>query len=49
MYLAPEGKYKEFTVIRVYFNIIRNNGKKYLYNEDNLYFKSNNIEYNNII
>ncbi len=42
-------KYKEFIIIEVNLNIVKNNNKKYLYNKDDLYFKSNNIKYNNII
>ncbi len=38
-------KYKEFTIIGINFNIIREDKEKYLYNEDNLYFEFNNIEY----
>ncbi len=49
MHLAPEGEYKEFTVIRVNLSIVRNNGEKYPYNKDDLYLKSNNVGYNNII
>ena len=49
MYLAPEGEYKEFTVIKVNFNIIRRDGKEYLYKENDLYFEFNNVRYNDII
>ncbi len=49
IYLAFEREHKEFIVIRVNFNIIRNNNEEYLYNEDDLYFESNNIGYNGII
>ncbi len=49
MYLMFKRKHKEFTVIRVNLSIIRNNGEKYLYNEDNLYLEFNNIGYNNIV
>ncbi len=42
-------EYKEFIVIRVNLNIIRNNNEEYLYNEDNPYLESNNTGYNGII
>jgi len=44
-----EKKHKEFTIIRVNLNIIKNNGEEYPYNEDNLYLEFNNVEYNDII
>ncbi len=49
IYLAFKRKYEEFTVIGVNFNIIKNNNEKHLYNEDDLYLKSNNTGYNGII
>ncbi len=49
IYLVSEGKHKEFTVIRVNFNIIRNDNEEYPYNKDDLYFESNNAGYNGII
>ncbi len=49
MYLAFEKEHKEFIVIKINFNTVKNNDEEYLYNEDNLYFESNNVGYNNII
>ena len=49
MYLAFEEEYKEFIIIRVNLNIIKNNNKKYSYNKDDLYLEFNNAGYNNII
>ena len=49
IHLSPEGEYEEFTVIGVNLNTIRNDGEEYLYNEDDLYFESNNVGYNGII
>ncbi len=48
-YLTFKKEYKEFIVIRVNLNIVKNDGEEYLYNEDNLYFESNNAGYNSII
>ncbi len=48
-YLTSEREYKEFTVIGVNLNIIRNDNEEYPYNEDNLYLESNNIGYDDII
>ncbi len=42
-------KYKEFIVIEINFSIVRKNGEEYLYNEDDLYFESNNTGYHSII
>ncbi len=42
-------EYKEFTIIKINLNTIRNNNEEYPYNEDDLYFEPNNVEYNNII
>ncbi len=42
-------KYKEFTVIKVNFNIIKKDNEKYLYNKDNFYLEFNNVKYNDII
>src|SRR6266699_787804 len=36
MYLAFEKEYKEFIVIKINFNTIKNNGEKHFYNKDNL-------------
>ncbi len=49
MYLVFKREYKEFIIIEINFNIIRKDNKKHFYNKDNLYFKFNNIRYNNII
>jgi len=49
MYLAFKREHEEFIVIRVNLSIVKNNGKKHPYNEDDLYLEFNNIEYNNII
>ncbi len=49
IYLAFKGEYKEFTVIKVNFNIIKRDNEEHSYNKDNLYFEFNNIEYHNII
>ncbi len=42
-------EYEEFTIIKVNLNIIKNNNEEYFYNKNDLYFKPNNIRYNNII
>jgi len=47
--LASEKEYEEFTVIGINFNIIKNNGEEYLYDENDFYFEFNNARYNNII
>ncbi len=47
--MAFEKKYKEFTVIGVNFNIIKNDGEEHLYDKDDLYLEFNNVGYNNII
>ncbi|SRR6266699_6800251 len=49
MYLTFKEKYKEFIVIRINLNIIRNNSEKYPYKEDDLYLKPNNVGHDNII
>ncbi len=49
MYLAFEREYKEFTVIKVNFNIVKRDGKEHLYEEDNLYLEFNNAGYNGIV
>ncbi len=49
MYLTFKREYKEFTIIKVNFNVIGKNGEKRLYNEDDFYFEPNNVEYNNIM
>ncbi len=49
IYLAFEREYKEFIVIRFNLNIIRNDNKEHLYDEDNLYLEFNNVGYDGII
>jgi len=49
MYLTFKKEYKEFIVIKVNFNIVRNNGEEHLYNKNDFYFESNNVGYNDII
>ncbi len=49
MYLTFKKEYKEFIIIRINLNTVRNNSEEYLYNEDDLYLESNNIGYNSII
>ena len=49
IYLTSKEKYKEFTIIKVNLNIIRNNSEEHLYNKDNFYLEPNNVEYNDII
>jgi len=47
--LVSKGEYKEFIVIGVNLNTVRNDGEEYLYDEDDLYLEFNNIGYNSII
>ena len=49
IYLTFEKEYEEFTVIDINFNIIKNNDEEHLYEEDDLYFESNNVGYYNIV
>ncbi len=49
IYLISKREYKEFIIIGVNLNTIRNNGEEYLYDENDFYFEPNNIAYNNII
>ncbi len=49
MHLAFKKEYKEFIVIKVNLNIVKNDGEKHFYNEDDLYLEPNNTGYNNII
>ncbi len=42
-------EHKEFIIIKVNLNIIKNNNKEYLCDEDDLYFKPNNTGHNNIV
>ena len=42
-------EYEEFIVIGVNLSTARNNGEKYLYDEDDLYLELNNTGYNSII
>ncbi len=44
-----ERGYEEFIIIKVNFNIVREDDEKCLYNEDDFYFKSNNVGYYSII
>ncbi len=48
-YLTFKGEYEEFIVIRINFNIIKRDNKEHFYNEDDLYFESNNIGHYSII
>ncbi len=48
-YLTSKRKHKEFTIIKVNLNIIKNDNKEHLYNEDDLYLKPNNTGHNDII
>ena len=48
MHLAFEREHKEFIVIGINLNTVKNNGEKHPYNKDNLYLKPNNIRYNGI-
>ncbi len=47
--MAFEGEYKEFIVIRINLNIVKNDGEEYFYNENDFYLEFNNVGYNNII
>jgi len=49
MHLTFEREYKEFTVIKVNFNTIKENNEKHPYNKDDLYLEPNNVKYNSII
>ncbi len=49
MHLAFKKNYKEFIIIKVNLNTVKNNSEEHLYNKDDLYLKSNNTRYNNII
>ncbi len=49
IYLISEREYKEFIMINVNLNTMKNNGEEYPYDENNLYFESNNVGYHNII
>ncbi len=49
IYLTLERKHEKFIVIGVNLNIVRNDGKEYPYNENDLYLKLNNAGYNDII
>ncbi len=48
-YLTSKGKYEEFTVIKINFNIVKKDDEEYPNNEDDFYVKPNNIKYYNII
>ena len=47
--MAFKREYKEFIIIKVNFNIIREDDEEYLYKEDDFYFELNNAGYNDII
>ncbi len=49
IYFAFEREYKEFIMIDVNLNTVRNDSEKYLYDKDDLYLESNNIKYYGII
>ncbi len=49
MYLTSKGEYKEFTVIGVNFNIVKEDSNEYLYKKDDLYLEFNNAGYDSII
>ncbi len=49
IYLASEGKYKEFIVISINLSTAKNDKEKHSYNEDNPYFEFNNVKYYSII
>ncbi len=49
IYLAFKKEYKEFTIIRVNLNTIKNDGEEHPYNENDLYLEPNNAGYNGII
>ncbi len=49
IYLTFKKKHKEFIIIKVNLNIVKNNNEKHLYNKDDFYFESKNVRYNNII
>ncbi len=48
-YLVFKGEHEEFTVIKINFNIAKNNREEYPYDEDDLYLESNNVGYHSII
>ncbi len=49
MHLTSEREYKEFIIIKVNFNIIKNDRKEYPYKENDLYLELNNAGHYNII
>ncbi len=49
IYLVSEREYKEFTVIRVNFNIVKGDNEEHLYNENDFYLEFNNTGHYNII
>ncbi len=49
IYLVSEGEYEEFIMIDVNLSTIKNDDEEYLYEEDDLYFKPNNVRYYGII
>ena len=44
-----EREYKEFIIIKVNLNTIKNNNEEYSYDEDDFYLEPNNIGYDDII
>ncbi len=49
IYLTSEKEYKEFIVINVNLNIVKNDGEEYPYDKDDLYLEFNNIGYHSIV
>ena len=49
MHLAFEKEYKEFTIIKVNFNIVKKDNEKHLYEKDDPYLELNNTRHYNII
>jgi len=44
-----EREHKEFIIIKVNLNTVRNDSEEHLYDKDDLYFEFNNVGYDNII
>ncbi len=49
MYLAFKREHEEFIIIGINLNIAKRDNKEHFYNENDLYFKLNNIGHYNII
>ncbi len=47
--MVSKREYKEFTIIKVNFNIIRKDNEEYLYNENDFYFEFNTVGHYSII